>query len=225
MTELIKFFDLQLFNDEVAEDVETTVEEGKDNGKSAEPFAVFPDQESFKKRLSREAKKLFDDTLSGLGVKSLDDLKTFIEDKKAKEEAEKSELQKAQELIQQLTQERDGYIRQEQERKRTEVATTKAMELGVKPERVARLLRLVDMDSITTDGKIDEEALVEEMQRTLEEFPEFKQVKIEAKAGTDFNDAGKTGAKPTLTMDMIKRMSASEIAERIDEVRAVMSAK
>lgn len=233
MTDVIKLMNLQMFSDENG-GVENTVAEGQSTDSTVvedvavnptEPFAVFPDQESFNKRLSREAKKHLNDTLSGLGVESLDELKTFIEDKKAKEEAEKSELQKAQELIQKLTQERDGYVKAELERKRTESVTAKAMELGVKPERVKHLLRLVDMEAITTDGEVDATALTSAIGGLLEEFPEFKQTKVEHKGGTDFNETGTTGAKPALTMDMIKQMSSAEIAERIDEVRAVLGAK
>lgn len=233
MTDVIKLMNLQMFSDE-GNGVEDTVAEGQGTDSTeakegtanpTEPFAVFPDQESFNKRLTREAKKHLNDTLSGLGVESLDELKAFIEDKKAKEEAEKSELQKAQELIQKLTQERDGYVKAELERKRIETATAKAMELGVKPERVKHLLRLVDMEAITTDGEVDATALTSAIGELLEEFPEFKQTKVEHKGGTDFNETGTTGAKPALTMEMIKQMSSAEIAERIEEVRAVLGAK
>lgn len=219
MKDLIKLINLQLFSDEG----EVVDNEGQSN--PTEPFAVFPDQESFNKRLTREAKKHLNDTLNGLGVSDLDELKAFIEDKRVKEEAEKSELQKAMETIQKLTEERDGYVKAELERKNTEMVTAKAMELGVKPERVKHLLRLIDKDAYSTDGETDVERLTSAIKELLEEFPEFKQTKIEHKGGTDFNETGTSGAKPALTMEMIKKMSASEIAERIEEVRAVMSAK
>lgn len=228
MTDFIKLIDLQLFAEEQAEERVEDVKETETVGGQAnptEPFAVFPDQESFNKRLSREAKKHLNDTLNGLGVESLDELKAYIEAKKAKEEAEKSELQKAQEQIQKLMQERDSYVKAETERKRTEALTTTAMELGVKPERVKHMLRLVDMESLSTDGEIDAQALTQAINNVLEEFPEFKQTKVEHKGGVDFNETGNTGAKPSLTREMIAKMSASEIAQRIDEVRAVMSAK
>lgn len=233
MTDVIKLMNLQMFSDEgngtedtVAEGQGTDSTEAKEGAANpTEPFAVFPDQESFNKRLTREAKKHLNDTLSGLGVESLDELKAFIEDKKAKEEAEKSELQKALERIQTLEQERETYVKAEAERKRAELVKSKAMELGVKQDRVQRFMRLVDLGEITTDGEIDAEALTEVITQTLTEFPEFKQTKVEHKGGMDFNETGTSGAKPALTMEMIKQMSSAEIAERIEEVRAVLGAK
>lgn len=230
MKEILKLIDLQLFADESQSEEQPTtdtktVEETKTQSNPTEPFAVFPDQESFNKRLTREAKKHLTETLTGLGVESLDELKSFIEDKKAREEAEKSELQKALERIQTLEQERETYVKAEAERKRAELVKSKAMELGVKQDRVQRFMRLVDLGEITTDGEIDAEALTEAITQTLTEFPEFKETKIEHKAGTDFNDTGKTGAKPQLTKEMIAKMSVEEITARIEEVRAVMSAK
>ena len=65
----------------------------------AEPFAIFPDAASFNARMIREAKKELKAQAEALGFPSVDAMQVAIKEMQASQEAEKTELEKANEKI------------------------------------------------------------------------------------------------------------------------------
>lgn len=197
--------------------------EGNEPPVDNKPFATFADEESFKKRLAREAKRGMKSMLETYGLESEEQLKSIIEGKRAEEDAKKSELDKALEKVAKLESDNAKLIADATSNAKNSLAKATATELGVKPERIDYLLKLVDLDSVEfTDGKFDTEGLTAKITEVLEVMPEFKNIQQISKGGTDFNDNA-SDKKPLLTKEMISKMSASEIASRIEEVREVLS--
>ena len=175
---------------------------GSENSK---PFAVFPDEQSFMSRVSREAKKQFGDLLKGLGVEKETDLKNIINSHKESIEKSKSELEKAQEAAAKAAQQRDEALSMAHNTlKRTEVKM-QALGSGVKPERVDYLLKLIDLNQIeVNDGEVNRDAVKLSVEKLLTELPELRQTMIQApKAGEDFNSGTK---QSFLTLEAIKNM-------------------
>ena len=57
-------------------------------------------------------------------------------------------------------------------------------EAGVKPEKIARAARMVELEKIAVEGEIDPAALEAELAELLEEFPELKGgVPVQEKTG------------------------------------------
>lgn len=206
-----------------------------------QPFAVFPDKKSFMSRVKREARKLASQErekwLKEIGVENPDDLKSILESFKKQKEQEKSELEKLREQVQKAESEKKSILEQAQNRLKMAEAKLVAQELGVKPERINRFLKLVDLGEVEVDakGEVDIEALREAIQEVLEEVPEFKvqpqtqdadvdgKPKAKRKGGGDAFDQDASGArKPPLTLELIKKMTPEQVAERIDEIREFM---
>jgi len=131
---------------------------------------------------------------------------------------------------------------QERDAARAEALTVKvetsieraALAAGVAPARVDRFLKLVDLDvdTLTTDGKPDADAIAAAVKAALEDVPEF--------AGSAASDDGKGGkGKPagssggqhngggspqTFTREQIDKMTAKEFAENEKAIDAAMKA-
>ena len=54
---------------------------------------------------------------------------------------------------------------------------------GIKPERIERACRLIDIDSVLTNGEVDKDLLDGELEALLKDFPELKQTVTEPAAG------------------------------------------
>lgn len=198
---------------------------GKDGGKQQQPFAIFPDEQSFMSRVSREAKKMQKELLKELGIDSVDTLKTIIQTHKDLEDKNKSELERAQERAQQAEQKLQEVMAQAQNVAKLTEAKLIAMEIGVNPARIDHFLKLADLSNVEVDenGNVDTKALKDVLGSLLKELPEFKKTVTDApQGGTDGFQSGNQD-KPKLTLEQIKRMSKEEIAARIDEVREVMA--
>lgn len=198
---------------------------GKDGGKQQQPFAVFPDEQSFMARVSREAKKMQKELLKELGIDSVDTLKTIIQTHKDLEDKSKSELEKAQERAQQAEQKLQEVMAQAQNMAKLTEAKLIAMEIGVNPVRIDHFLKLADLSGVEVDenGNVDTKALKDVLNSLLKELPEFKKTVTDAPQGGTDGFQGGNQDKPKLTLEQIKRMSKEEIAARIDEVREVMA--
>lgn len=98
---------------------------------------------------------------------------------------------------------------------------------GVKPERVDRFLRLVDLsdlDALATDGKPDDDAITKVIGATLEDVPEFKGAGSgkPSSGGGDFGGAG--GAPKQWTRADLAKLSTAEFVEHEDEIMEQMRA-
>lgn len=192
---------------------------GKDAG-DKQPFAVFPDEASFMARIQREGKKQFKELLKGLGIEDETSLKSIIEAHKDAQEKAKTDLQKAQEAKEAAEkQAKEALTKANQVLIQTE-AKLQAVALGVKPERVDYLLKLVDLSEIEVEnGQVDKEAVKLAVEKVLSEVPELKQTAVTGKGGSDFSQADK---KDLLTFEAIKNMSVEEAEARMDEIMAFL---
>ena len=193
-------------------------------GTEKKPFATFEDEASLMRRIDREARSKMSALFTEFGVKDEESLREIMKQKKIEEEAKKTDAQKAQDEIKKLQKERDEAMSTTNKTLINSATQSIARELGIKPERVNKFVKLVEMDGIEVkDGKVDSAVLKERMDAVLVDFPEFKQTATPTppKGGKDFSNGG-GGSK--LTMDQIRKMSQEEIAKRIVEVRAVMAA-
>lgn len=114
--------------------------------------------------------------------------------------------------------------------KRADAAEAKSLALaaGVKPDRVDRFAKLVDVDSALKDvdrsdsSKVSE-ALNSAVASTLEDVPEFKasSANVPSTSGGD-RSTGDNG-KPVYTRDQIKNMSREDLVEKSDELTQAMA--
>ena len=135
----------------------------------AKPFAVFPDAASFQKRMAREAEKLVKERLKALGLESEADLQKAAEAVKAAA-AQKSDIEKAQETIARLQEERDTAVLDATERLIRAEVLSQATTLGfVHPELAYRNAELADV-KITDEGKV--EGVKEALTAFLKQYPD-----------------------------------------------------
>lgn len=174
-----------------------------------EPFATFKDEKSFMSRVNREGKKQVKQLLESLGLEDENALKEIMEQKKAEEEANKTELEKALEKIK-FMEEDNAKLSHAQKLNETKM---KAIEMGVDTKKVDYLLKLVDMDNAE-----------ESIATVLADMPEFKgqQKQVIAhtdpKGGTDFSGGDGNSDNKPLTKEIISKMSTREVQERYSEV-------
>lgn len=209
--------------DKAAAEAARIAAEAANNSSKTEPFASFPDEKSFMTRMNREAKKQMSELLKTMGLENEDALKTILADKKAKEEADKTELQKLQDkLLAADIATKDAQNKANETLKISEARIT-GLSLGVKAERVDYLVRLLDLSSIEiTDGVINKEALKVQIDKILLDMPELKGTSSNnnssGKAGGEF----KGGQNTPLSWDSIKKMNPKEAQARILEIREFM---
>jgi hypothetical protein len=190
------------------------------------PFAVFPDEASFMGRVSREAKKQVGEFLKSLGVEKEDELKNIIQTHKETIENNKTELQKAMEAAEKAQKEKDELFSSFTSTMKQNEAKVKAMALGIKPERLEYILKLIDLNSIeVVDGKIDSQSIEDSLNGILKEFPELKanNPASQQKAGQDFSQP--TANLDLLTMEAIKAMSVEEAERRLPDILKFMNKK
>ncbi|MCL4293545.1 MAG: hypothetical protein KJ056_11030 [Acidimicrobiia bacterium] len=83
-----------------------------------------------------------------------------------------------------------------------------ALAAGVRPERVERFMRLVDLgelDDLTVDGEPDRDAIAKLVGKALEDVPEFKAT-TNGRSGSEFN--GTDGRPKTLEEAVMRRIAA-----------------
>jgi hypothetical protein len=190
------------------------------------PFAVFPDEASFMGRVGREAKKQVGEFLKSLGIEKEDELKNIIQNHKETIENNKTELQKAMEAAQNAQREKDELFSSFTSTMKQNEAKVKALALGIKPERLEYILKLIDLNSIeVVDGKIDSQSIEDSLNGILKEFPELKanNPASQQKAGQDFSQP--TATPDLLTMEAIKAMSVEEAERRLPDILKFMNKK
>lgn len=114
--------------------------------------------------------------------------------------------------------------------KRADAAEAKSLALaaGVKPDRVDRFAKLVDVDSALKDvdrsdsSKVSD-ALKSAVASTLEDVPEFKasSANVPSTSGGD-RSSGDSG-KPVYTQDQINNMSRDELIEKADDLTEALA--
>jgi hypothetical protein len=223
-------FNLYLFGDEGAEgegaegdnsNPEGTTGEGAEG---AQPFASFPDEKSFMTRVGREARKQMTTMLTNLGIKDEAELKTFMASKKASTEADRTELEKAIALQTDLMAERDNAVKGANNTLKKAEVKIASQEAGIKAERMPIVMKLIDMEEIeVVDGVVDAVGLKEQISKLLIAMPELVQAgnNLPNKGGASFGGAGE--AKP-LSLELIKTMTKEQVASRLPEIQAFMSA-
>lgn len=220
-------FDLQLFNEDEIEGAsnvdtanvgiaegDTTPADKIDN----KPFATFPDEATFMKRVNREGRKQLNELVKGLGFEDTEQLQSLIKDANARKEAEKTELEKLQDTISQLSKDNEQYKAKMTQLQRQQMAEKSALALDISPTKLDYALKLIDLNSLETQEDIEVE-----LNKLLEVMPEFKATKttLPKKTGADFKDT--TKAKQPLTQDSIRKMSTQEVADRLDEIKEFLS--
>lgn len=194
--------------------------------KEKEPFAIFPDEASFRSRLNREAKKQFGEYIKSLGVEKEDELKSIIQTHRDSIEKSKSELDKARETAELALKEKTEFIQKYSDTLKKNEAKVKALGLGIKPERVDYVIKLLDLTGVEVeDGVVDGEAIEKQLSGLIKEFPELKgSVQPTAqKAGQDFSESK---ANPEfLSLDVIRGMSVDEVEKRLPEILKFMNNK
>ncbi len=92
---------------------------------------------------------------------------------------------------------------------------------GAPAERLAKALRLLDLDSVEVeDGRIDTAAVRRTVEALKTEIPELFAVPGPARSGGDFTVAGE--GKRSFTAAEVKAMSAAEYTSHRDEIMAAM---
>ena len=203
--------------------------EGKEgDGLDTQPFAIFPDKASFMLRVSREAKKLSGqaqkDFLDSMGIESAESLKDILTDYNAKKEKEQTESDKTNAKLLKLQLENTDLQNKITTKMKHSAVKDIAGELGVETKRIARFMKLVDMDTIEIEnGVVDTNTIKESLVTILDEFPEFKGIQSPGKAGNDFSGDQKDDKK--LTIEDIKKMSTKQIQENWEEVSKVLNSQ
>ena len=190
---------------------------------AADPFATFPDEKSFMARIAREGKKQMATMLQGLGLKDEGALKTMLDDKAAKDLEGKTDLEKAAQREQDLIKERDNAINQTNSYLRNTEIKQAATTLGIKPERVPHLMKLMDLENLDViDGKLDGAAVNAQIKKILSDIPELGTVKpdLPAAGGGSFDSKN----NEPLSYDLIRKMSAEEVTKRLPAINEFMAA-
>ncbi len=103
---------------------------------------------------------------------------------------------------------------------RTE-AKVAVLAAGVPAERLAKALRLLDLDGVKVDdGRIDAAAVRQAVEALKAEIPELFATPGPARSGGDFTVAGE--GKRSFTAAEVKAMSAAEYSEKREEIMAAM---
>jgi hypothetical protein len=190
---------------------------------SVKPFAVFPDEASFMGRVSREAKKQVTELIKSLGLEKEDELKTIVNGYREGLEKDKTELQKAQELAAKASKERDELISSLNHKAKVSELKLQALSMGIKPDRVDYVLKLVDADGLEVkDGQVDAKAVESALNKVIKDFPELKGVVGSSKAGQDFSQGNPVDL---LTLDMVKAMSPEQVEKRLPEIMQLLAKK
>lgn len=147
------------------------------------------------------------------------DMKAWLE-QQSLSEADRLKAEKAQ-------------LEQERESARAEVLATKvettaeraAVAAGVKPDRVDRFMRLVDLsdlDELAADGKPDSDAIKAAVAKALADVPEFKGEP--AKSGSSGSDGmNGNGDRKTWTREEIAKLSVEDFEKHEKEINEALT--
>jgi len=205
---------------------QTTDEAQGASSKESKPFASFPDEQSFMSRINREAKKQVNEFLKSIGVEKEDELKEIVQKNREQAEQSKTELQKAKEAAEAAIKDKENFFKKFNDTLKQNEAKVRAMALGIKPERLEYVLKLIDFKEIEIkDGAVDGGAIEEALNQVLKELPELKQQNQAGlqKGGQDFSQS--TANPEFLTIEAIKAMSVEEAERRLPEIMKFMNRK
>lgn len=164
-----------------------------------EPAKISMTEKQLADRLARAESKAQRELIKALGFENVDSLKTTLANLKAKEDAEKSELQKAKEENEKISKEREELLKI----KRDLIVEREALSKGVDPNKLDKFKKIVEFD--------DESKISEAVEATLVEWPEFKATTVK-KAGSDFS-----GGNGDEKFDLSK-MKAEDIAKNWKDI-------
>lgn len=124
------------------------------DGQQNQPFATFPDEKSFMARVNREAKQQVEAQAKALGFDSAEAMQTALKAVKDKTEADKTELQKAQDAVTKAKADQAAALLTANQRLIKAEVTLKASELGLVDADAA--YALMDRANVTVadDGKV-----------------------------------------------------------------------
>lgn len=177
-------------------------DDGKD-GAESQPDTLTMTQAQFDKRMARARKQWEKEATTKAEREKMDEAARL---KAEKEDAEKTAGEKVSSANRKVI---------------TAEAKVAAVAAGVKPDRLAKFLRIVDLDDIDLDddGEFDEAEVKTAVSKALEDMPEFK-------GGTAGGPGGASGSdhngdsKPTqLSREQLKSMTPAEIVEAKKEGR------
>lgn len=184
-----------------------------------QPFAVFPDEQSFMSRLHREAKKQVSEFVKSLGFEEETQLKELATRHRENLEAQKSEADKLREQLAA----REAQLSEINKNLKLNEIKNEIVAAGIKPERVNYALKLINTEEINFEnGAADKAKLNEILTNLVSDFPELKAQPQAPKGGQDFGQ----GSNPELlTMEMIKAMSPEETQRRLPDILKFLNNK
>lgn len=213
-------FDLQYFAESETDPAQNNVAPDGKNGDGGDKTITFKTQAAFNSRMQREAKKLFEAQLKELGFESTEQMKNLLQTAKEQEEAKKTELQKEKERADKAEAEKTKTIETANQILKEAAVWVQAAALKVKPQRIKALLKLINLSEIKIENRtVDDRSVKEAVNAILTEIPEFIDKASPYKAGEDFSEGS---GDQNLTLDMITKMSPSEINKNWDKVQATL---
>ena len=200
--EIKKFMslDIQLFaeddkqpadNNEDKNDNEGT--EGKDNSEPEKKYTDDDVNSISKKNVDKATKKLIRD----LGIEDIEEAKIILSNARAEKDKNKTPEDKTNDLNKTVS-DKDNLIAQKNDQLVGALLENQLMHSGVESSKIARAKKMINSkDVLNEDGDIDNELMKTEIDKLLNEFPEFKKKSddIEQKKEFKFGSDGKQDNK------------------------------
>lgn len=195
---------------------------GQQGGGASQPFAVFQDEKSFMSRVAREAKGQLAEKAKALGFDSVEAMEAAVKTAKERTEAEKTELQKAQEKITQAEAERQKTLASANDRLlRAEFKALAAQKGFANPDDAYLLAGKTGVE-VKDDGTVT--GVAEAVEALLKARP-YLAGKAGASVGSGTNPgSGNGNTAPTYTRAQIQGMSPEEIDKNWPAISAQMAA-
>lgn len=123
-------------------------------GEPSTPFATFPDEKSFMARVNREAKQQVEAQAKAAGFDTVEAMQAALKAVKDKSEADKTELQKAQDAVAKAKADQTATLQTANQRLIKAEVTLKVAELGLVDADAAYALMDRTHVSVADDGKV-----------------------------------------------------------------------
>jgi len=200
-------FDLQLFADgDGGGDGDNSGGGGDGNpndGDNDQPFAVFPDEASLMARINREAQKQLANQAKALGYDTVEAMQEALKSYQERQNAEKSELEKAKEAAQKADSERKKALESANNRLIRAEVKLRATELGIVDDDAA--FALMDRSEVSVDDQGRVQGVEAALKSLLETKPYLKK-QDSNRSGEDFHGGG--SCQPD-----VEKMSMAEYIE------------
>lgn len=148
------------------DDVNAGSEPGGDEGGAP---ITFPNQEAFNARMDRAVRSQLNSLAKEFGFETPDELTAAAKAAREHADAQKSELEKANETLTSL----NGKISDYQAKLVSAKAEAAALAAGVPVDRVAYAVRMADLAEVVSGGEIDEAALKAAVEKVVQDIPEL----------------------------------------------------